>query len=451
MKKIILAAVLAAVLAAPAFAEVQNVKLSGGLNMIGVQRNNFDLGALSTRDEDTNFFITQTNLDVNADLTDQVSATIGLMNERVWGDAESATTDGVDLYLAYVTLREFLYSPLTIVAGKQAFKYGNSFVVDAAGQNNDSPSSSGLTSIADDITGQTTLDAIRAILDYNPLVLELLWAKIEEQGATAATLDDNDHDLYGINATYNFGDEHNTQVEAYFFADMDRNNGLLVPTAVNETIYVPGVRASINVTDAINLQGELAYQFGDDADTTTNTDSRDAWGGQFIGTWAIPGEDVGMEGMKPTLQYVYSYTSGDDDSTDDENTAWNSMYENQAGGTIYNSLFDLTNSHIHALSLSAMPVEDVTTKVTWTGLWTAEEIPSGATTASFESPDGGQTLAVDDNESALGHEVDVDVSYAYTEDVKIGASLGWFFPGNVFTDANSDAANQALVNAKVVF
>ena len=127
------------------------------------------------------------------------------------------------------------------------------------------------------------------------------------------------------------------------------------------------------------------------------------------------------------------------------------MYENQGGGTIYNAIFDLSNAHIHSLALSGTPVEDVMAKLTWTGLWTAEEIPSGATSASFEHPEGSQTLAVYYNEDALGHEVDLDVTYDYTEDVKIGASLGWFFPGNVFTSANDDSASQALVNAKVTF
>jgi len=68
-------------------------------------------------------------------------------------------------------------------------------------------------------------------------------------------------------------------------------------------------------------------------------------------------------------------------------------------------------------------------------------------------PDGTDTsaLSINTNKRALGHEVDLDVVYDYTEDVKIGASLGWFFPGNVFTSANDDAASQALVNAKVTF
>ena len=452
-KKIALVAVLAAVLAAPAFAEVQNIKLSGSLNMIGLQRNNFDFGAATTKDDEQNVAISQTALHVNADLTDQVSAMVGILNERAWGVEESATTD-MDVYLAYITLREFLYSPLTIIAGKQSFKYGNSFIVDAAGTNTSAPSSSGLSNVAEDLTSQTTLDAVRAILDYNPLVLELLWAKVNEQDATATGNNDDDVDLYGINATYNVGDDNNTQVEGYIFAEIDQDDGDVTPSsagAVDSKLYVPVIRVSTNVA-GLNLQGELAYQFGDDS----SDNDREAWGGQFIGTYALPEDAIGMEGMNPTIQYVYSYTSGDDDAADEDNEAWDPMYENQAGGTIYSSLFNLTNSHIHAVSLSATPVEDVLAKISWTGLWLAEELPtsSALSTAAgtFNQPDGSTvTLANSTDDTSLGHEVDFDVTYAYTEDVKVGASLGWFFPGDVFTSANEDTASQALVNAKVAF
>ena len=451
MKKIALVAVFVALLAAPAFAEVQNIKLSGSLNLIGLQRNDFDLGLNSGIDEDQNVAITQTILSVNADLTDQVSATIGLLNERAWG-VEDSTNMGLDVYLAYITLREFLYSPLTIVAGKQSFHYGNSFIVDSAGTNNSAPSSSGLAAVAGDLTAQTTQDAIRAILDYDPLVLEFLWSKITEGNATFATtstVNDDDTDLYGANATYNFGDERNTQVEAYFFGQINGEDPLPPVLKDDDKLYVSGIRGSINVIDELNIQAELAHQFGDDAVSATSTLDYNGWGAEVIATYALPGDSMGLEGKNPTLQYVYSFTSGDDNSTDGDNDAWQPFYENQGSGTIYNAIFNLSNAHIHAVSLSSTPMEDVMAKLTWTGLWLDEKVSA----LTLVQPDGTDTsaLSINTNKRALGHEVDLDVVYDYTEDVKIGASLGWFFPGNVFTSANDDAASQALVNAKVTF
>ena len=90
---------------------------------------------------------------------------------------DPAVGSDIDLHLAYVTLREMLYSPLTVVVGRQAFHYGNSFIVDAGGTNNSAPLDSGLNSVAEDLTKQTAQDAIRFIFDYEPLSVEFLVSK----------------------------------------------------------------------------------------------------------------------------------------------------------------------------------------------------------------------------------------------------------------------------------
>ena len=42
----------------------------------------------------------------------------------------------VQLYLASVTMREFLYSPLTVTVGRQVFNYGNGLIIGDGGPNN---------------------------------------------------------------------------------------------------------------------------------------------------------------------------------------------------------------------------------------------------------------------------------------------------------------------------
>ena len=116
MRKMLLIAVLAlALAAAPAFASVQNIKIGGDIESTYLIRDQFDMGgglkADGTDDYDQAFFFTQTRLTVSADLTDNVSATVGLLNERPWGEEEQVANDNdVDLNLAFVTLREMLYS-----------------------------------------------------------------------------------------------------------------------------------------------------------------------------------------------------------------------------------------------------------------------------------------------------------------------------------------------------
>lgn len=480
MRKSILLAVLAvAVLAAvPAFASVQNVKVGGSIDSTWLHRENFDLGINAIGDEVQDAFVTQTMLTVDADLTDNVATSVCLINERAWSEKDTTNSD-IDVHMAFVTLREMLYSPLTVVVGRQAFHYGNSFIVDSSGTNNSAPADSGINNIAEDLTKQTALDAVRLIFDYEPLSLELLFAKVSENSGTLLNDDRDDVDLYGANATYELGDSFNTQVEAYFFAKVDKStSGNATGTACgggtgaapcgskSDTVYVPGLRASTTPIEGLNVQAELAWQRGNRVAATSvaanrqDNEKRDAIGAEFLANYKVPV----LEEYHPVAQYVYVHVSGDSNPDDrayssqsstNKYTGWDPMFENQSGGTIYNSIFNLTNLNVHIVSLQANPIEDVTTKVSWTGLWLDKELEADDGTVAFElvQPDGTATSGLSHNggEKDIGYEVDFEALYDYTEDVQIGLNLGWFVPGDLFTVANDDIASQAIIHGNVNF
>ena len=135
MKKGLLFCALALLLvvALPAFAEVQNVKVSGDLKTYFGYRNNFDLRNDSTHDDHQDWFNSVTRVKVDADLTDNVSTTVRLLNERDWDQETTGITStgdtGISIDLASVTLKEFLYSPLSLTIGRQNLRYGNGLVV----------------------------------------------------------------------------------------------------------------------------------------------------------------------------------------------------------------------------------------------------------------------------------------------------------------------------------
>lgn len=478
MKKTILLALLAvAVAAMPAFASVQNVKVSGSIDSTYIYRENFDFGlkpnaADFSQIEDTSQsdLITQATLRVDADLTDQVSTTIELINERVWEQTTASSTD-VDLHLAFVTLREMLYSPLTVIVGRQAFHYGNSLIIDSRGPNITAPTDSGIDAVAEDLTKQRAQDAVRLVFDYNPLTLELLYSRIDTGTAGAArdSISDDIH-LYGINGNYELGDSMNSVVEAYFFSRIDQtpNPGTGASTGTkSDTTYVPGFRVSTNPIEGLNVQTELAWQRGNnvsDSTTTNDNEQREAFAAQFIANYQVPV----LEEYKPVAQYVFTHLTGDQNPDDrasanvagtqastNRDTAWDPLYENQSGGKIYNTLFTFSNSNIHEVSLQANPIEDVTTKVTWSGLWLDKKINDGSPLSNLAliQPNAVTTgnLAIDRGNKGLGYEVDVDAIYDYTEDVQIGASLGWFVPGDVFNSTNDSVASQAIVHGNVNF
>ncbi|MBI3616626.1 MAG: alginate export family protein [Candidatus Omnitrophica bacterium] len=469
-KTILLAFALAAFVAMPAMASVQNVKISGSIDSTWLIRNNFDLGLSLTEDEQQNLFITQSILRADADLTDNVSTTVALINERAWGDTSNVSTD-IDLLLAYATLREMLYSPLTVVVGKQAFHYGNSFIVDSGGTNNAAPADSGIALIAGDLTKQTTQDAARFIFDYEPLSVELLFSKINSRTNTLAIENKDDIDLYGANVGYEVGDSMNTQVEAYFFAKVDKlsNTAAAGEFSKSDTVYVPGLRASTNPIEGLNVQAEVAWQRGNRVATTgtiRDNEQREAMGAQVIASYKVPV----MEEYKPILGYVYTYVSGDSNPGDralsetngggrqgstNTYTAWDPMFENQAGGTIYNTLFNLSNSHISTVSAQVNPIEDVTAKVSWSNLRLDKGLRGNATntTLTLVQPDGAAsgTMGIVVDEKEIGNEIDTTLTYDYTEDVQFGANFGWFLPGDLFTGANNQVATQAIFHGNVNF
>ena len=178
---------LVALVAGPAYAEVQNIKVSGDITAMGVYREAYDLQKqlsdesdpdLDEEDQDS-FLMSILRLRIDADLTDNVGATVRLVNAREWDAvAETLTNDNendINVNLAYVTLKEMLYSPLTLVIGRQDLLYGTGLIIGPTALAHDPSDSIQYDDLVSHVSGY---DAVRAILDYDPWTLDLLYAKI---------------------------------------------------------------------------------------------------------------------------------------------------------------------------------------------------------------------------------------------------------------------------------
>jgi hypothetical protein len=477
MKRLILAALMVALIAMPASAAVQSVKVSGSLDSTWVVRDQFDLGVVATATGDgefyQNLFITQATVRFDADLTDNVSVVTQLINERAWDEEDSANTD-IDINLAYLEMREFLNSALTIWVGRFPLAYGNQFVV-GQGPNNIVPSGAGgLSGVAEDLTWRTEFDGVRMVFDYDPLVIDMFAVKADANqltGSSQQTSSIDDVDLYGIQSTWSLGDEYNTGIESYMFVRLneDLQENSTANGAKTDEVFVPGLRVFSNPIEGLYTSAEFAMQWGNKSftgETVSTPDNlrRDAKAAQVIASYAIPGETVAD--YSPVVSGSYTWVSGDSNPDNERQfnepgnpkevwTAWDPMFENQAGGTIYNTLFDLTNAHIYNAALQITPMEDVIAKVSWWGMWLDQEIDNGSNfdrTSDFimRQPDGTTvtpTVAVD--KTLIGQEVDFDFLYNYTEDVQFGLSMGWFWPGPVFGVENDAIAKQFITKVGV--
>jgi hypothetical protein len=453
--------------AVPAFAAVQNVKVSGDIIARYVLRNDFDnlKGNGVTGEDQINAINTVTRLRVDADLTDNVSTVIRLINERNWEEATVATTD-IDLDLAYVTMKEFLYSPLTLAIGRQELHFGNDMIIgDGVGdpdanavsggigtnQTTNYAEAAGYGAVNGDLAYRKAFDAIRATFNYDPLVLDVVYARIDHSTVTGAGTNDMIN-LWGANAGYKFSDKWNTMAEGYLWSKVDssrRHVGL----DKTDTVITVGARVSTNPTAKLNLQQEIAWQGGKKLNNTAAAPAlqreRNAWASQSI-AMVTPGWKY-----NPTIGMIYSYFSGDANrdatanapSLDKKYHAWDPMFENQTAGHIINALYPQSNTHNINARLTMSPFEDVVMQWDYVYLAMAKAgSQSGA--ANMNDYDGtGNLFAA--NKKSLGQEFDANLLYNYTEDVQFGLLTGWFWPGSAY-DKNGTTVDQRVTATEMI-
>jgi len=408
-----------------AYAEVQNVKVSGDLTIQGVARNSFDLdkGTAGNRhDDDATLAISHVRVRVDADLTDNVMTTVRLINEKLWGleDLYSDSSE-MNLDLAYVTLKEFLYSPLTLTVGRQELKLGNGFVVGARYGIGTYPYSANSTIYMYDLTERKAFDAIKAVLDYNPLVITAFMTKINEN---TVTLND-DVNLYGINAAYAI--DKKSGVQAYLVVKTDSNGDK------TDHIYVPGILYTASPMDNLALSLEAAMQKGNER----SVGKRSAWAMQAMANYLFADKK-----MTPSLGVGYTYLSGDKTS-DNKEKAWNQMYEDQVPNNITNALFAQSNAQVINVQGSIKPKDDVTLAAKY-GNYRLADKPTSNLVTYF----GSYALT---NSKDLGNALDLTATYDYTEDVQLGLTWGMFKPGKAFSSTDREMANQLIGSMKVTF
>jgi opacity protein-like surface antigen len=434
MKKLLIIAALM-MLAMPAFAAVQNVKVSGDITTYAVGQYVYDLddddenvSSSDSAGDENNFFATITRLRVDADLTDNVAATIRFSNEKEWGSAGDENTD-VNIDLAYLTLKEIFYSPLTVMIGRQDLAYGSKLIVGDPNTNATVAGDSDLDH-APYLSKAKAFEAIRGVLDYDPWTIDLLYAKISE---IYEAEDEEDEDLLGINFAYDFAD-YDAETEGYlFYIDGDENGA-------TTDITVLGLRGSLAPVDGAALGAEVAWQSGDHSATRDH----DAFAATIEGSYVWDNE------YTPMVKLCYDYRSGEEAGDSGDYEAWQPLYEDQTKGLIADYLFAgvnggvSSNAHIINLGGSINPTEDLTVSLDWYNYTLDEKLAS--------APDGWNTtdsVTLKTDKDDLGNEIDLCLIYDYTEDVVLGLQAGWFMPGDLFDAANDDDA-YALVGSIAV-
>lgn len=521
--KVALVIAMALSLTASVYAETQSVKVSGDLTVRGIWRSDYELRGSAPETPDVilspvnrtgrtadtgvlygpnqSWFMSTTEVQVDAALTDNVATVIRLVNERDWnvnaksfapnadirmngyafqsglagnGYTANANDFQVGVDLAYVTLKNFVYCPLTVTIGRQDLWFGKGFIV---GSNQVYNNYSNGRLQAPEYTAYTAFDSVKATLDYDPWTITAIYSKISEN----ATADFDDIDLYGVNVGYKF-DCYKAEAEAYWFWKQDRSipqwNG-----STNNDIHTLGIRGSADPINDVTLAAEGAYQFGKYTGSVdqnnwslilpagadrTNYDAsmdRSAW------AFDVSGEYRGlMEKMcwKPKLGLEYVFYSGEQTDSNNNNSTgvyrgWDPMFRGKYDsairefmGTYYTSYdyapqaqgipsspdASFTNQNQFIFSGSLQPMDSVTLKGNANLFWLNEPI-----LATYDGNPANNTW----NKGYIGTEFDGQIIWDYTEDVSFGLLAAWFVPNyDVYQNASATASD-VVATCKVSF
>lgn len=466
----------------PVYAETQSIKLSGDLTIRKIYHDDYDFNSqfYDTSDTDSDYFMHNAEVQLDADLTDNVAVSIRLVNQTDWDvsyiSGESTGTfadqdwnqavaaggpDGaldhygefdVLLDLGYITLKEFFFTPLTVRIGKQDLWFGKGFII---GANYDDPNGQ---IEADEYTSFKSFKAIRATWDYEPWTVDTVYAMIEENEVQA----DDDRDLMGINIGCDLSQYNNAEVELYYWLVRDdelpnllggvaTTGGTYHDTSKENRIHCLGTRGSFDPHEDITLWGEVAAQRGVYVAYMTQNEPRDRE------AYAL---DVGGEirlwedqyAWRPVIGAEYILYSGQNRAKDGPGSdyhAWNRMFRGKVDSAIhewYNVFYTIgmptteradQNLHQFIVMGSLQPMDNLSVDARWINFRLHENhqvLNNGAAsnTMGSESKD-------------IGNELDIELTYEYTEDVTFGLLGAWFWSGDyyAFPEITDNASNYA--------
>jgi len=421
MKKllIVLAVAFLAMLSVNAYAEVQNVKVGGDITAAGVSRYAYDLGSNTGAEgkTDSSIIYSIVRVKLDADLTDNVVATVRLLNERVWGTLdETASNTDIDLDEAYVTLKEFAIPEATVMVGRLPLKLGDGLILGDPDTNRAAnAAASGFPTGWRGFSARKAFDAIVGIYDNSPLKVTAGMAKGSE-GDVQLTSDDVD--IYVISADYDLGTKNTVLTGTYLLDDARKGN-------VNNY----GLRITSMPIDHLKVKGEYIYQTtngGTRTDGKVSSDNAIILGANYT---------LADNKMKPSFGVDYTRLS----------SSWNVLFEDMTPADIMNILLPNTNTQYVGADVSAKPMDDLTVKLRLVTAKAIDIMPAigvwGQTTGNYAMTDKKQ----------LGNEADLHFTYDYTEDVQFGLKMGFFKPGNAFAKSNNKSATQVLGSMKVTF
>lgn len=499
MQKFALAMLAVAIVAVPAMAELQNVQVGGELR---IRTNYYSNGAVKGTgaqivwpsfflprraigsgafngvgiasgilfdDGDTNsldFTEQRTRLSVRADFTNEVSAFIELDSYDIWGtdfrsnyitgaDGPGVTNNDVEVYQAYIQSENLWGLPLRSRTGRQEITLGSGWLV---GTND---TSSGFTGLS--------FDGMR--LDYATDLFSITaFHTILAEGGSVAE-DDDDVTMAGLYGSY-MGLEDIT-IDAYWIMVRDprrlNDTNFIAPLEWLEDVFgiddydagnlhTIGLRGSGQI-GAFDFEAEAAWQTGDYASQQGFTFKPFIYGDDDheYSTWGANLElGYTFDVMWQPRVYVGGAYFDGEDNRDLSFWEWINPFDSPDASVSFNRLFsnweysefisntDLSNAYVIRAGVSASPTESIDVLLALSYFQSLEEFdePVNWDIGGFKIPLApALSYWTEENDSDLGWEAGLYVTYNYTEDLTFEVGWAHFFAGDGVSDGQFSGGN----------
>ena len=341
-----------------AYAELQNVSVSGSLRIRGNYFEGDDTVRTPQGEQsyDAAFVEQRTRLGVRADFSENVNAFIELDSYGNWGeDFRSNYMTGVDgraslqgntaeveIYQAYVEANEMWGTPLHLRAGRQEISLGSEWLV---GVNDTSAFFTGLS-----------FDAVMVSLVTDPVTVHAIWAKLAEGNGDVL---EADVDFYTLYASVTALDD--MVFDFYWMYLKDETLRAARPFARTPSrdieIHTVGVRTA-GVISGFDWEAELAYQFGS-IDVPNRKDLH--YGAFAVNTELGYTFDISLQ-PRPFIGFAYF---GDEDGGDDSDMAFNRMFSNWEYSEFLENTA-MSDVWISRVGFCLSPIEQITLKAVGT-------------------------------------------------------------------------------------
>jgi len=423
-KKILIIALITAFLSFPAFSEVENVKVGGQIRFRAYLYHRYDLERSTDTNDHVDYIEQRTRVYLASDLTENVFAKVTIQGVNTspvgnqWEYSNVTSSNANSLIEGYVQLKDVFSTmgldydlPLDFKIGRQFFAYGKNFIISPV----------------------YSYDAIKATLNLDPWKVDLFTWKLDETSTSATGAGSNDdQDFYGIYAAYTGIAD--WIIEPYFLARKDRDK------TGSDKRMTWGLRAVGKPLDGLDTWGEIAIQDG--SDMGLEVSAMALWlGGKYTF------KDVTY---KPFVNLEYIYGSGDKDSSDNKDKAFDQLYEFTEFGYTYDP--KVSNIHIIKAGLGCSLTDDLSLALNYYHYRQAKKATYGTYTNSGTSSTdiGDIDVARNGTDKDIGDEIDIVLNYRYTEDVSTQFYWAYFMPGDAFSSpTNKDAYSirgQMIVN-----